>query len=84
MSKTFERWWDERPIHYTPRDAALAAWRWQGDTVEDLRRQLAEVERDRDELAEFVNEVRRNGDTRLASMAIAALAKLGADKMGEV
>lgn len=45
---------------------------------------IKELETERDELVEFVNEVRRTGDTRIASMAIAALAKLGADKTGEV
>ena len=42
----------------------------------DAERQILRADRDR--LAEFTQEVRRTGDTRLASMAIAVLARLAA------
>lgn len=47
-----------------------------GDMAEDLaslREQLAEAKKDAEQMREFVEEVRRSGDTRLASMAIAVL-----------
>jgi len=42
-----------------------------------FRRQLQEVHAENEALREFAEEVRRTGDTRLASMAIAALARAG-------
>jgi hypothetical protein len=43
--------------------------------VEDLATQFTRADFQRALLAEFVEEVRRSGDTRLANMAIAVLAK---------
>jgi hypothetical protein len=43
-----------------------------GYVREDVVRKL---EKQRDELLEFTQEVRRSGDTRIASMAIAAITK---------
>lgn len=38
--------------------------------------EVSKIEKQRDVLVQFVEEVRRSGDTRLASMAIAALASV--------
>lgn len=44
--------------------------------VLELHPRFAQLEAQRDELLEFVREVRRTGDTRMASMAIATIAKV--------
>jgi len=50
-----------------------------GDQV-DLCRQLIAAEDKLAKAVEFIQEVRRNGDTRLASMAIATLAEIEGGK----
>ena len=50
-----------------------------GDQV-DLCRQLIAAEDKLEKAVEFIQEVRRNGDTRLASMAIATLAEIEGGK----
>lgn len=46
------------------------------DNDKTLAEVIANVEKQRDELLAFVEEVRRTGDTRLASMAITAIASV--------
>lgn len=48
----------------------LTNWGWH-----DLPERVAALKSQRDELLAFAQEVRRSGDTRLASMAIASIAK---------
>ena len=49
------------------------AWR---KFIERANNTVSAAEAERDELLAFVEEVRRTGDTRLASMAIAAIASV--------
>jgi hypothetical protein len=60
--------------------AAVQTAKWQESTNSELNRhiaQKAELRAENEALREFAEEVRRTGDTRLASMAIAALARAG-------
>jgi hypothetical protein len=52
-------------------------YRHQDPEAAKLRLQVAKLTEQRDMAVEFVEEVRRSGDTRPASMAIATLSKLG-------
>lgn len=73
----------DMPEHYTVQDKLMylvkrffLANRKSADEITRLRQQVAKLTEQRDIAVEFVEEVRRSGDTRLSSMAIATLSKL--------